>query len=91
MIMGAMAQNDKIIYVESPTLLENVVLKVEYLMRKLEKGSKLVVVDSINSLAIHNDTKMLSEFLHVLISGLSPKGSYPVILSISEQLRARCS
>jgi hypothetical protein len=30
---------------------------------------------------------MLSEFLHILISGLSTKEAYPVILSIQEQLR----
>jgi KaiC/GvpD/RAD55 family RecA-like ATPase len=88
MIMGKLERgSDKVIYVESPTVLENVVLKVDYLTRKLGEGPKLVVVDSINSLAIHNDTKMLSEFLHILISGLSTKEAYPVILSIQEQLR----
>ena len=65
MIMEKMErENRSIIYVESPTVLENVVLKVDYLTRKLDVGPKLVVVDSINSLAIHNDAKMLSEFLH---------------------------
>ena len=88
MIMEKMErENRSIIYVESPTVLENVVLKVDYLTRKLDVGPKLVVVDSINSLAIHNDAKMLSEFLHVLISGLSAKEAYPVILSMQEQLR----
>lgn len=88
MIMGKLERgSDRVIYVESPTVLENVVLKVDYLMRRLGEGPKLVVVDSINSLAIHNDTKMLSEFLHILISGLSTKEAYPVILSIQEQLR----
>jgi KaiC/GvpD/RAD55 family RecA-like ATPase len=88
MIMGKLERgSDRIIYVESPTVLENVVLKVDYLTRKLGEGPKLVVVDSINSLAIHNDPKMLSEFLHILISGLSTKEAYPIILSIQEQLR----
>ena len=88
MIMGKLERtSDRVIYVESPTVLENVVLKVDFMTRKLGEGPKLVVVDSINSLAIHNDTKMLSEFLHILISGLSSKQAYPVILSIEEQLR----
>jgi KaiC/GvpD/RAD55 family RecA-like ATPase len=88
MIMERMdRESTSIIYVESPTVLENIVLKVDYLLRKLKEGPKLVVVDSINSLAIHNDAKMLSEFLHVLISGLSAKEAYPVILSMQEQLR----
>ena len=89
MIMGQMELgSNKIIYVESPTILENVILKVDFLSRRLKGAPMLVVVDSINSLAIHNDTKMLSEFLHVLISGLSAKDAYPVILCIQEQLRS---
>lgn len=89
MIMGQMELgSSKIIYVESPTILENVILKVDFLSRRLKGAPMLVVVDSINSLAIHNDTKMLSEFLHVLISGLSAKEAYPVILCIQEQLRS---
>lgn len=87
MIMGERQKTEKIIYVESPTILENIVLKVEFLMRKMGPGQRLVVVDSINSLAIHNDTKMLSEFLHVLISGLSPKEAYPVMLSTAEGMK----
>ena len=87
MIMEKMErENRSIIYVESHGA-GDVVLKVDYLTRKLDDGPKLVVVDSINSLAIHNDAKMLSEFLHVLISGLSAKEAYPVILSMQEQLR----
>jgi len=87
MIMSEREASGKIIYVESPTILENIVLKVEYLMRKVGPGQRLVVVDSINSLALHNDTKMLSEFLHVLISSLSPHDAYPVVLSTEEALR----
>jgi KaiC/GvpD/RAD55 family RecA-like ATPase len=86
MMMGqAERGSDSIIYVESPTLLENVVLKVDYLNRRLKPGPKLVVVDSINSLAILNDPKMLSEFLHVLNASLSSREAYPVVLSIKEQ------
>ena len=78
---------DRMIYVESPTFLENVVLKVQFLMRKLGEGPKLLVVDSINALSFHNDTKILSEFLHIMISGLSSKEAYPVILSMKESMR----
>jgi KaiC/GvpD/RAD55 family RecA-like ATPase len=85
MMMGQMERgSESIIYVESPTLLENVVLKVDYLTRRLGPGPKLVVVDSINSLAVLNDAKMLAEFLHVLNSALSAKEAYPVVLSIQE-------
>ena len=72
------------IVVESPTMLENIMLKVEYLLRKHPDRSALVVLDSINSLAIHNNTKILSEFLHILVNNLRSRGAYTVIFSMQE-------
>ena len=72
------------IAVESPTMLENIMLKVEFLLRKNPDRSALVVLDSINSLAIHNNTKILSEFLHILVNNLRARGAYTVIISMQE-------
>ena len=72
------------IVVESPTMLENIMLKVEFLLRKNPDRSALVVLDSINSLAIHNNTKILSEFLHILVNNLRARGAYTVIISMQE-------
>lgn len=87
MMMSDRDESGKAIYVESPTVLENIILKVAYLMRKAGETHQLVVVDSINSLSLHNDAKMLSEFLHVLISSLSQKDAYPVVLATKESMR----
>jgi archaellum biogenesis ATPase FlaH len=59
-------------------------LKVEYLIRLSDAEDKLVVIDSINSLAIHNNNWILSEFLHILVSGLRARNVYTVILSVEE-------
>jgi len=88
MIMGNIERNEKVIFVESPTMLENVILKVEYLMRRNENAPCLVVLDSIDSLAIHNDPKILSEFLQILLGGLKSRGAYSVVLSMAEQARS---
>src|SRR5205809_1130557 len=61
------------IIVESPTMLENIMLKVEFLLRRVPERNALVVLDSINSLAIHNNTKILSEFLHILEFDQQPR------------------
>lgn len=79
-------QDDHVLFVESPTMLENIMLKVEFLMRKLDKKrGKLVFIDSINSLAIHNSLGILSEFMHILFNNLRSKGAYTIVLSIKEQ------
>jgi KaiC/GvpD/RAD55 family RecA-like ATPase len=85
-MMGASSaqQDDHTTLVESPTMLENLMLKVEYLIRRSESKDKLVVIDSINSLAIHNSNWILSEFLHILVSGLRSREAYTVVFTVEE-------
>lgn len=83
-MMGASEKHEHAIYVESPTMLENVMLKVEYLIRKTKGRNDLVILDSINSLAIHNSIRMLSEFLHMFVNNLRSKKAYAIIFSMEE-------
>jgi KaiC/GvpD/RAD55 family RecA-like ATPase len=85
-MMGASSaqQDEHTTLVESPTMLENLMLKVEYLIRRSKSKDKLVVLDSINSLAIHNNNWILSEFLHILVSGLRSRDAYTVIFTVEE-------
>ena len=85
-MMGASTaqQDEHTTLVESPTMLENLMLKVEYLIRRSQAKEKLVVLDSINALAIHNNNWILSEFLHILVSGLRSREAYTVIFSVEE-------
>ena len=83
-MMSTEKRHPHVIPVESPTMLENIMLKVEFLLRKNEGRSALVILDSINSLAIHNNTKILSEFLHILVNDLRARGAYTVIFSMQE-------
>lgn len=84
MMMGLDERHEKAVYVESPSMLENILLKVEFLIRGLEGAGCVVVLDSINSLSIHNSTKILSEFLHILVNHLRAREAYTVILSMEE-------
>ncbi len=83
-MMAQAKRHPHAIVVESPTMLENIMLKVEFLLGKHPDRSALVVLDSINSLAIHNNTKILSEFLHILVNNLRARGAYTVIFSMQE-------
>lgn len=85
MIMGNIEPNDRIIFLENPTMLEYIILKVEYLIRRFENRSCLVILDSIDSLAIHNDLKILSEFMQICLGGLKSREVYPVVLCMREQ------
>lgn len=84
MMMSSPIKSGKVLFVESPSMLETIMLKVEYLAKKIEGTNKVVFIDSINSLAIHNNTRILSEFLHILVNNFRAKNIYTIILSVEE-------
>jgi len=85
--MQLSGDTDAITYVEGPAMLENIILRVEYLFRKANKRKTLVIIDSVNAMAMHNDTRMLSEFIQILMSALKGREAYPVLLALGDQLR----
>ncbi len=78
-------RSPNISYVESPTMLETIMLRIEYLLRKNPTEKPVVVIDSISSLAIHNNGGILSEFLHVLVNTLKSSGAITIILAVAEE------
>jgi hypothetical protein len=83
-MMSSALHGSQVLFVESPTMLENIMLKTEYLLRKSGEKEKMVLLDSINSLAIHNSNNVLSEFLHIFVSSLRSKNVNTLILSVME-------
>ncbi len=71
-------------YVESPRMLEDLMLRVEYLLRKRPSPRSVVVVDSVNSLAIHNPPELLTEFFHILLNNLKTRQVLTVLLATSD-------
>ncbi|MDO9537758.1 MAG: hypothetical protein Q7J68_05530 [Thermoplasmata archaeon] len=82
MMVGSTKRHPNVHMVESPTMLENLMLKVEYLIKKSGDKGNVVLLDSINMLAIHNSPKILSEFVHILNNNMRAKNAYIVIFSI---------
>ena len=81
-MMGSTKRHPNVHMVESPTMLENIMLKAEYLIKKGEGKSCVILLDSINALAIHNSAKILSEFVHIMINNMRTKNAYILIFSI---------
>jgi archaellum biogenesis ATPase FlaH len=75
---------DEILYVESPTQLESVMLKTYWLLKKVETEQKFVFLDSLNTLGIYNAERMLSEFFHTFINKLRTQEVFGVILTVGE-------
>ncbi len=85
--MECAADDAQTVYVESPTMLEYIVLKMEYLFRKGKGEQFMVILDSVNSLAAHNEVRMLYEFMQVLMASAKSRGAYPVVLGMEDQMK----
>jgi hypothetical protein len=72
------------VYLESPRMLEDLMLRVEYLLRKHPAPRPVVVLDSVNSLAIHNPPELLTEFFHILLNNLKTRQVLSVLLTTSD-------
>jgi hypothetical protein len=75
-------------YVESPRALEEIMLRIEYLLRRYPHPRSVVVIDSVNSLAIHNPPELLSEFLHILLNNLKGRQALTLVLQTTDEQAA---
>ena len=76
------------VYLESPRMLEVLMLRVEYLLRKFPAERSVVIIDSVNSLAIHNPPDLLTEFFHILLNNLKTKQVLTVLLTTAGESNA---
>jgi hypothetical protein len=72
-------------YIETPRALEEIMLRVDYLLRKFPHPRSIVVVDSLNALAIHNPRDLLSEFFHIFLTNLKTRNVLALILETSDE------
>jgi KaiC/GvpD/RAD55 family RecA-like ATPase len=72
-------------YIETPRALEEIMLRVDYLLRKFPHPRSIVVVDSLNALAIHNPRDLLSEFFHIFLTNLKTRNVLTLILMSSDE------
>ncbi len=72
-------------YIETPRALEEIMLRVDYLLRKFPHPRSIVVIDSANALAIHNPINLLNEFFHIFLTNLKSRNVVAVVLETSDE------
>jgi hypothetical protein len=74
------------IYIESPSLLEKIILEVTDIFRDLENDvDKYLIIDSLSSLLIYNDDSLVTEFFTHLSNRTRMLGIHTVSLVIEEE------
>ena len=75
-----------ITFVDSPIMLESVLLRTLYILRISNNERNFVLIDSVNALAIYNEERMLAEYLHTFINTFRQREVLSVILNIPDQV-----
>ena len=85
MVGKAPERSENVLYVESPNMLERIMLRLQEMLKRLGDADKLVFLDSVNTLSLHNDEKVMQEFVHYVINSLRVRGIPSIVLSIVDQ------
>ena len=74
-----------ITFIDSPIMLESILLRTLYTLRTVTNQRNFVFLDSVNALAIYNDDRMLAEYLHTFINTFRQREVLSVILNVPDQ------
>jgi hypothetical protein len=72
-------------FIDSPIMLESILLRTLYHLNTIPADSKFVILDSVNALAIYNEERMLAEYLHTLINTFRARDVLSVIMNVPDQ------
>jgi KaiC/GvpD/RAD55 family RecA-like ATPase len=74
-------------YVESPTMLEKIILQIMNIFKNIEQDvEKFLVIDSLSSLVIYNDSEIVREFVSVLMNKARSHNIHIVTILIEEEV-----
>lgn len=82
---GTEVEHKNITFIDSPIMLESVLLRTLYHLRITENERNFVFLDSVNALAIYNEERMLAEYLHTFINTFRNREVLTVILNVPDQ------
>ena len=72
-------------FVDSPIMLESVLLRTLYILQASSNERNFVFLDSVNALAIYNEDRMLAEYLHTFINTFRQREILSVVINVPDQ------
>jgi len=76
-------------YLESPTMLEKIILQVMNIFKGIEYDvEKYLIIDSLSSLIVYNDTEIVREFVSVLLNKARSMNIHIISILIEEEVDA---
>ena len=72
-------------FVDSPIMLESIMLQTLYHLQSNTDTGNFVMLDSVNALSIYNDERMLAEYLHTFINTFRAREVLTAIVNVPDQ------
>ncbi len=72
-------------FVDSPIMLESILLRTLYILQASQSPRNFVFLDSVNALAIYNEDRMLAEYLHIFINTFRQREILSVVINVPDQ------
>ncbi|MDP6363284.1 MAG: hypothetical protein QF366_02615 [Candidatus Poseidoniia archaeon] len=83
--VGGETDDPRTMFIESPTMLESVLLNIGLLERRIKAKRHFVMFDSVNGLTIYSENRVLKEFINVLANTMRLRKTYTMMLTVEEQ------
>jgi len=87
-IGGTQSEYPNISFIDSPIMLESMMLRTLYWLDSAPQEQNFVILDSVNALSIYNDERMLAEYLHTFINTYRAREVLTVIVNVPDQTPA---
>ncbi len=84
-IGGTNNDYENIEYIDSPIMLESIMLRTLYWLEADPETPFFVVIDSVNALSIYNESRMLAEYLHTFINTFRAREVLTAIVNVPDQ------
>lgn len=79
---------EKVIFLETPRDLTNMSIAITNFVKNMPEKSKMLFIDSLTTLTIHNDINTIAKFTHFIINQARNWGVSMALISIEEEAEA---
>jgi hypothetical protein len=84
-IGGTETPYENVRFVDSPIMLESIMLQTLYHLGEHTDTGSFVLLDSVNALSIYNEGRMLAEYLHTFINTFRAREVLTAIVNVPDQ------
>ncbi|MAK77946.1 MAG: hypothetical protein CL992_01520 [Euryarchaeota archaeon] len=85
-IGGTDVSHTNISFIDSPVMLEAIMLRTMYFQRARPNEQMFVILDSVHALSIYNEPRLLAEYIHTFVNTFRRRNTLSILFTIPDQV-----